>query len=794
MKMKILLCFLVVFACSSWQVFCLEPKIQEQDQIGVENLKRKYEVKEEISSRGIQEYAEIMKKRSLEDLLIIRGNLEALKKSYGGDCPKFYAVIVKAISIKGNVPHTSSVMPPKKEVIGLAELELLEKQFEYEKGGLDTTELKMMRGELRALGNSIDPSLIERLDLLFNKISTQIIIVESKESGIIDRGIKPGEGIKPVQRVKPSVEGSVMIPQEAPAVPTGMPRMRQTRSVEEIVRERKWVSRSSEVRAQVRVKEFIEQAIERGLIIGEKPGPRSESQWLQIGGKDNKIFLLRSSGQPSGGSCGTCSMVNCSYIGQFFAPQNNYRVSMRFLQNLRDALGEEVRDIARQVNENYAGVRSLTEQNQFPGVEWLTFDEFRAVSQYIPRIRFNEDLFVFPALPFYFRAKSAVAEDAQPLYDMNIANEPDGFSRSFVLPNFDEEGRMRYGHYICVHVVKAGGRFYWFVLDSMGGRQLSGNSWNRIEFMIYRLLGEETLGLPYDTSIKAEPEGSQIDHLEKYEREYEGYNAKMLVDALNFLQEGMRAIERVQRYRNRIDVLRQNIEERLEALFNLRQGQISNEQAFWRLSRRQIMGIAEDIVALIQYRGITENPRRIRLLSLIVQYYKDLNIEYLNERDYQTMEAMKQNLENIAELNLFTRVNQLINKLEDRREVLRRIAVRDLGAMFRNVGTLNFDNLRERFERLLGISKILKDLRDRERICQSIDDFLLRYQQLYITLNQENLDFALEDITEVIEYLDEIIQSTREDLVGTLGARIHTRAGGLRIRAQDLSQGIREAR
>ena len=103
-------------------------------------------------------------------------------------------------------------------------------------------------------------------------------------------------------------------------------------------------------------------------------------------------------------------------------------------------------------------------------VDWLLFDDLTSILErrLVPGFELNKNAFVYPALSFYTRNRLMINSIALPLYTMNLKEQKNEFSCSFIVPDYANEGKLADGHWICVHVVKTGNVYNWFVVCSMG--------------------------------------------------------------------------------------------------------------------------------------------------------------------------------------------------------------------------------------------------------------------------------------------------------------------------------------
>lgn len=214
---------------------------------------------------------------------------------------------------------------------------------------------------------------------------------------------------------------------------------------------------------------------------------------FDINGQANLVCQLRCSQQEEA-TCGLCSLNAGSILQQYFS-QTDQDISTEGLNNLiNGSIQNRVRELCN--------------------LNWLNLDQLRdlVAAKQIPGLN-NENVTFVQALPIYFKDISnpeyVLSKEEQNLLDMDIRNEKDGFSHSFVLADFDslhpvnENGSVKMGHWICFHVEKHNDQFYWFVVCSLNRDRLNEEyMWvERLKFLIHKLLGADTKNLYYHQYI-----------------------------------------------------------------------------------------------------------------------------------------------------------------------------------------------------------------------------------------------------------------------------------------------------
>jgi len=245
--------------------------------------------------------------------------------------------------------------------------------------------------------------------------------------------------------------------------------------------------------ANVRVEELKKYIRSKSLGVGVRK--------IVVGEIENYVYQIKSSGQ-SGAQCGPSALFNAFKLSNYFDSKKGHDKSIAAIKNLNN--GTTRRQVRR---------LSASGTN----VEWLLFDELTGIlqSKRVPGLELNKNVFVFPSLSFYSRSRSTINDLAKPLYDMNLKEKGDGFSCSFIIPSFRSESSLRDdgGHWICVHVVKTGDTYNWFVACSMNYKILRGGWWEKIKFMIYMLLDEDPSLLCFGSIVLYAKVKARITHL-----------------------------------------------------------------------------------------------------------------------------------------------------------------------------------------------------------------------------------------------------------------------------------------
>jgi len=451
-------------------------------------------------------------------LKMMRGDLRILGNSIDQSLKTRFESLMRDITAQIDIVDRAT----KKVLQGQKELEDLEKQFAQKKGSLNATQLKNMQRELE--GVFIDLSLGERLSALHGEITAQIAIVESKEAGIVDRGARPGQGPKkPVQRVKISTDEPVLDPERSsarpparpPVAPRGEPRIRQTRTLQEILRERiGWLRRP-----EVRVQTLLNWARNNNKIIAERV--------LNVGGIINNIFQLSIPNQYSGtlgalglgNICGPMSARSCYYLNQYFRVGTRFSERLNLLnsltsmpdatstfESLAEKLGEPAR--AKLHNIDITMFDDIWTQKNIEGLPRL--------ADIKPSPQPDENLYVLDGV------SGVVTKGPAHVGLVGLLQGKDnGFSCSLIwlmrgqfekalgITNIPEDQtldqlyREGVSHWICIFVVKANNQFNWFILDSLNGNNLEHvNVWQKIEFLIYKLNGASTQSLDYNDDFE----------------------------------------------------------------------------------------------------------------------------------------------------------------------------------------------------------------------------------------------------------------------------------------------------
>jgi len=244
-----------------------------------------------------------------------------------------------------------------------------------------------------------------------------------------------------------------------------------------------------------RAYELLYSLDDRKLIKGQRT--------LTVGGVENRIYQIKSTKQ-NGAQCGPSALFNASKLSQYFNIKKNYVQSIVALNGLSDkTLIEDVANLGKNRN-----------------IEWLLPNDLTDILRQglVPGFDLGTNVFVYPALSFYSRKpiETEVDEFEEPLYKMNLKEKADGFSCSFIVPDYENEAELVRGHWICVHVVKIGNVFNWFIVCSMNYDILEKYSWwwEKIKFMIHMLLDESVHKLSFAKNIKNEKVMAHVNLLE----------------------------------------------------------------------------------------------------------------------------------------------------------------------------------------------------------------------------------------------------------------------------------------
>ena len=268
-------------------------------------------------------------------------------------------------------------------------------------------------------------------------------------------------------------------------------------------------------------------------------GRVKSSRKINVGGVVNNIYQFESSGQ-KGARCGPSALFNASKLSQYFDMKKRHTESIGFMKRLND-------QTTRKQVEELAKTRD---------VEWLRSDELADVlfNKSIPGLELNRNAFVYPALSFYSRSRSVAHNLVRPLYDMNIKEKEDGFSCSFIVPDFETEFDYQNGHWICIHLVKTKDVCNWFVVCSLNSNILENNYWwERIQFMIYMLLDESPHKLSFANNIVNEKVEAQVEILDDMTRKIKERKTKAGFQELKNELDGMKMLYLIPGCKKRID-------------------------------------------------------------------------------------------------------------------------------------------------------------------------------------------------------------------------------------------------
>jgi len=513
MKRKILLLFLTVSIFSSFQIFGMNEK---------KKLENKYRKLESKANRNFDAFVGLLKKKGLKFVETIEANLEQYfqdiyTKKY--QYPKLAQAVGLAIA---QMPKEDLDEKP----ISAKQLPKAEKPKKASKPAPKAT---LKKGDLIK-------EIIVRVNKFKNLKPKILMAIREAKLPKYRRGKLGGPGLSVLRRstersTKELVKNLDILFAAQVLKDTIIENFLRTVGAIQLLREWVNIEMPRLQRAWRNQPSFRAKVL---TLTNEKPDVQPiEFNNVRLPNGDtvnNTVVQLRVPGQYQdlgnlkfGNICGPMAIRSCYYLNKYFNPNNNLDISMKASKDF-DNIAEArrvLRDLEPRIRlQEYPPVgvgKRLNECNDGDLKEIVGLQGLPGIGKMMDELKEEKNFYILDGIEHIESLKIPEViqkKMKEPSFYYAFAIQEGMGERSFSSPGRSySQLKSSVGHWICIFVVKTGAdKLNWFIADSIKGHnQLVNTNYHRakdrIQYIIYKILGANTDGSPFEQQFK---EGMQI--------------------------------------------------------------------------------------------------------------------------------------------------------------------------------------------------------------------------------------------------------------------------------------------